>query len=118
LIDLNALKTPALVRYIFSVLSTDPSPYIRHRVWQALGKGLGMIAIGDNQPVGHGLNPGPGEMTIVDESADDSNDRKDVLARETIDGALANLKKVLTDNEVFKVSLWKAATYVVPNGIS
>lgn len=110
LVDLNALKQPVLVQYIFNVLGTDPSPYIRHRIWQALEKGLGMLAIGDSQPAGGRQNPGPGEMTIVDESGDDSNDRKDVLARETIVGSIENLKKVLADNNCFKEALWKAVT--------
>jgi len=110
LVELGAMHQPGFVKYMARVISSDPSPYLRHRLWKVLGKGLGMIALGSTKPVNNNVNPGFGEMTFVDDSVDMSHERRSELARETIAGAITNLKKELTDNEAFKQALWAAAT--------
>ncbi|PWW73325.1 hypothetical protein C7212DRAFT_359477 [Tuber magnatum] len=112
LVELGAMHQPGFVKYMAKVMGSDPSPYLRHRLWKVLGKGLGMIAVGSTKPVNNNnnVNPGFGEMTLVDDSVDMSHERRNELSKETIAGAIKNLKEELTDNEAFKQALWGAAT--------
>lgn len=117
MVDLGALRNPTLVEYICKVMGTDPSPYMRRRVYGALTKGLGMIAVGGNKLKAND-NPDMdlGEMMIIEDGGDASNSRKDELARETLAGALGYLKNELSDDNVLKESLWKAITFVHSSG--
>lgn len=111
MIDLGALRTPVLIEYICKVIGTDPSAYIRKRVYSALVKGLGMVATGDDKSkVKDEPDMELGEMMIIEDGGDSSSSRKDELARETISGAIASLKKEIGEDKVLKESLWKACT--------
>lgn len=113
MIDLGALRTPVLIEYICKVIGTDPSAYIRKRVYSALVKGLGMVATGDDKSkVKDEPDMELGEMMIIEDGGDSSSSRKDELARETISGAIASLKKEIGEDKVLKESLWKACTLV------
>lgn len=114
LVDLGALRNPALVKYICTVMAYDPSPYVRRRVQRAFGRGLGMLATGENEP-SERTGPDPNSLMIEDEAAVDTvqAERKDELAKETIEGAIKALKASLADNQVMKDALWHAVRFVV-----
>lgn len=117
MVDLGALRNPALVEYMCKVMGTDPSAYIRKRVYGAFVKGLGMIAVGDDKSKERGgSDMNFGEMMIIEDGGESSNSRKDELARETIVGAVGSLKKEISDNPVLKESIWKALTFGDPPG--
>lgn len=116
MVDLGALQNPALVEYMCKVIGTDPSAYIRKRVYDAFVKGLGMIAVGNDRSKDRGGSDANfGEM-IIEDGGESSNSRKDELARETIAGAVEFLKKEISDDVALKESIWKALTFVVPSG--
>jgi len=111
LIDLGALKNAALASYICYVMGNDPSPFVRRRVQAAFGRGLGMVAVGQQKPQTQANGAMLGEMIMEDFGVDASGARKDDIAqKETIAGAVAALKKELDDDQVIKTSLWKAVT--------
>jgi len=114
LIDLDALRNRALAPFICYVIGNDPSPFVRRRVQKAFGRGLGMIAVGGQKPRDAPNGVAFGEMIIEDAGADNSGARKDELAKETIAGALAALKKELSEDAVMKKALWKATMFVGP----
>lgn len=113
MVDLGALRNPTLMEYMCKVIGTDPSAYIRKRVYDAFSKGLGMIAVGDDKSKERN-NPDAnfGEMMIIEDGGDSSNTRKDELARETIAGAVDFLKKQVGDDLTLKEGIWKAVTFV------
>ena len=111
LIDLGALKNAALASYICYIMGNDPSPFVRRQVQAAFGRGLGMVAVGQQRPQADGGILG--EMILEDFGVDASGARKDDIAqKETIAGAVAALKKELNDDQVIKASLWKAVAFV------
>lgn len=113
LVDLGGLRNRALAPYICYVMANDPSPFVRRRVRVALGRGLGIIAVGEQKPSGDSqMGVDFGEMIIEDAGADNSVARKDQLAKETIDGALAALKAEVSEDAVLKEALWKSTMYV------
>lgn len=117
MVDLSALRNPALMEYICKVIGTDPSAYIRKRVCDAFSRGLGMIAVGDDKSKEkNGPDENFGEMMIIEDGGDSSNSRKDELARETITGAITSLKKEISSDSVLKEGIWKAVTFVTPSG--
>lgn len=117
MVDLGALRNPALVEYMCKVIGTDPSAYIRKRVYGAFVKGLGMIAVGDDKSKARDSSDmNFGEMMIIEDGGESSNSRKDELARETIAGAVESLKKEIGDDPDLKESIWKALTFVNPSG--
>jgi transcription initiation factor TFIID subunit 2 len=114
LIDLGALRNQALAPYICYVMANDPSPFVRRRVQAAFGRGLGLVVCEQNKPAA--LNgPDLGEMIIEDPGMDNASAaRKEELAKETITGAMAALKKELGEDPLLKEAIWKAVTYVSP----
>jgi len=113
LVELGALRHPALAPYICYVMGRDPSPFVRKRVQLAFGRGLGMIAVGERGglSVPSGLQMS-GEMIIEDSGVDTSAARKDELSKKTIEGAVAALKTELSNDEVMKRAIWRAVMFV------
>lgn len=107
MVDLGALRIPNLAPYICYMMGNDPSPFVRRNIQVAFGRGLGMIAVGDqrrNQPNGYD------NMIIEDSSTDyqGASSRKADLAKETVVGAVAALKRELQNDAVIKKGLWRA----------
>ncbi|KAL7273994.1 Transcription initiation factor TFIID subunit 2 [Rhizina undulata] len=110
LIDLGALQQAPLARYICGVMGDDPSPYIRQQVQKAFGKGFGLIAVGGTKAANGADGPDSNDMLIVEDGSENTNNRQDALAKETVDGSIAELKKQLSEDAVLKESIWHTVT--------
>jgi transcription initiation factor TFIID subunit 2 len=107
LLNLGALRHPPLVKFIFFTLRNDPSPFIRHRLVRAIGRGFGSIALtGNVQVKNHAAGD---EMVIEEDAAQSVAVRKDLLERASISGAIQALRKELSADETLKEEIWDCA---------
>lgn len=111
LIAPTVFDNPSILRYVLYCMVADASPWLRQRLQQAFGKVLAKRAIGDKntsmaQPVAAGL--------VIEDTAagtDASARQHDLARRQTIEGAMAALKKELGGHEALKAALWDAVSY-------
>ncbi|KAK5632649.1 hypothetical protein RRF57_008363 [Xylaria bambusicola] len=108
LVELGLLNKPEFLRYFFSLISTDPSPFVRDQLFKVLCRGLASIATGETpnankqtpQPVKEGLD------LVVEQ---ENEDRQKAKARKTnLQAALAALKEQTEDNEELQEAIWSA----------
>ncbi|KAI0517139.1 hypothetical protein F5B22DRAFT_605030 [Xylaria bambusicola] len=108
LVELGLLNNSEFLRYFFSLISTDPSPFVRDQLFQVLCRGLASIATGETpdankqtpQPVKEGLD------LVVEQ---ENEDRQKAKARKTnLQAALAALKEQTDDNEDLQEAIWSA----------
>ncbi|KAI0804403.1 hypothetical protein GGR55DRAFT_658413 [Xylaria sp. FL0064] len=108
LVELGFLEKPEFLRFFFSLVSTDPSPFVRDQLFKILCRGLASIAIGETsgsskqtpQPVKEGLD------LVVEQ---DNEERQKAKARkEDLHVALAALREQTEDNEELHEVIWQA----------
>ncbi|KAJ9637088.1 Transcription initiation factor TFIID subunit 2 [Knufia peltigerae] len=107
LITPKALDEPSVLRYVLYCMVADSSPWLRQSLQRAFGRVLAKRAIGDKsatvQPAGDGL-------VIEDTAAADAR-QADLARRQTMEGAMAALKRELGGHEALKSALWNAVCY-------
>lgn len=108
LVDPTVFSNAALTRYIFNVVKSDPSRYIRHNLLHIISRAIGAVAIGAK--ITETARPDPSdEFTFEIFDPDDNiTARQDTIARETIEGAIAHLKSELLENKHVQQALWSA----------
>ncbi|KAJ8120709.1 hypothetical protein ONZ43_g2652 [Nemania bipapillata] len=111
LVELGLLDKPEFLRFFFSLISTDPSPFVRDQLFKVLCRGLASIAIGERpdaskqtpQPVKEGLD------LVVEQENLIMEERKKAKARkEDLHVALAALKEHTEDDEELQEFIWRA----------
>ena len=107
LLRLGGLRHTPLVKLVFSSLRSDPSPYMRRRLVQAIGWGLGSMALTGR--VDGKIQDRADEMVIEEDAAQSVAVRKDLLDRASISGAISALRKELSDDETLKTEIWECA---------
>ncbi|KAH9893046.1 hypothetical protein F4778DRAFT_749413 [Xylariomycetidae sp. FL2044] len=112
LVELGLLSQPAFLQFFLRVASTDPSPYIRDRLFKVLCRGIGSIAIGEHidPAVEQGRQePNPDDGLIVEQANPSMVARQKAKARkEDLATALAALKEETKDNEDLQQAIWDA----------
>ncbi|KAI1827481.1 hypothetical protein F4861DRAFT_492841 [Xylaria intraflava] len=109
LIELDFLSNPEFLRFLFSLISTDPSPFVRDQLFKLLCRGLASIAIGERPDSGKETPQFAKEGLNLVVEQDISDDRQRAKARkEDLHAALAALKEQTRDNEELQVAVWKA----------
>lgn len=112
LLHLGALRHAPLIKLVFSTLRNDPSPFMRRRLVEAIGMGLGSMALtGRVDTKGQGQGD---EMVVEEDAAESVAFRKDLLDRASISGAIQALRKELSDDEILKSEIWECAKYYLP----
>ncbi|KAI2775868.1 hypothetical protein F4815DRAFT_486545 [Daldinia loculata] len=110
LIELGMLESPKFLQFYLNLTSTDPSPFVRDRLFKALCRGFASIAIGENErPEERAPNQLAGDDLIVERDDETMEARKKAKARkEDLSVALAALKRETTDNENLQKAIWNA----------
>ncbi|KAI0008731.1 hypothetical protein F4779DRAFT_585984 [Xylariaceae sp. FL0662B] len=111
LIELGLLANPAFLRFFLSLISTDPSPFVRDQLFKALCRGLASIAFGENdqsekQVAAQQL--AEGGLIVEQDTAIVAAKQKAKARREDLAVALAALKEVTTDDENLQEAIWNA----------
>lgn len=109
LVELGVLSSPSFLRFFLCLISTDPSPFVRDRLFKVFCRGLAAIAFGENavedktpeQPTEDGL--------IVEQENTDLETIKKMKARkEDFTTALAALREEVRDDEQLPEAIWDA----------
>lgn len=111
LVELGLLDKPEFLRFFFSLISTDPSPFVRDQLFKTLCRGLASIAIGERpdaskqelQPVKEGL-----DLVIEQENPIMEERQKAKARKEDLHAALAALKEQTGDDEDLQEAIWRA----------
>jgi transcription initiation factor TFIID subunit 2 len=106
LVDLGFFKYDKFLKYFLNVMSTDPSPFVRERLYQVFGLALAAVAFGEHKEA----EPAPAvdDGLIIEQDADMEVKKAKLARTMTIEGALAALKDELYDNWALKEAIWAA----------
>ena len=103
-IALGGGKSRKVLRFLISILSTDPSLFVRSHTFQLFHKAVSELAIG---PLGFDTQPSQDGLIIEQDASTEA--RQALLARrKTIPGAMLALKTEIGDDPSLKAALWKA----------
>jgi transcription initiation factor TFIID subunit 2 len=106
LVELGALQTPEIMAYFIVSFYSEPSPYLRNKLWSIISQAFGRMALAvpENKTT---IEPVGGGLVIDDATAVDS--RQAAVARtQTLAGAIANLQAQLKDLPALQVALLDA----------
>ncbi|EXJ90329.1 hypothetical protein A1O1_03428 [Capronia coronata CBS 617.96] len=110
LITPTVFDNPSILRYVLYCMVADASPWLRQSLQRAFGKVLAKRAIGDKHSA-TAAGPTTDGLVIEDTAAGADARQHDLARRQTIEGAMAALKKELGDHEALKSALWDASCY-------
>ncbi|KAL2371522.1 transcription initiation factor TFIID subunit 2 [Blastomyces gilchristii SLH14081] len=105
LIDFDIFQKPELLTWFVYVMSTDLSPWIRHNLHVAFGRGLAPIAFGERNVE---QQPEPNNSLIIEQESTTEVRQANLARRQTVPGALEALKHELEGNAALKEALWAA----------
>ncbi|KAI0149843.1 hypothetical protein F4776DRAFT_182413 [Hypoxylon sp. NC0597] len=110
LVELGMLNNPTFLRFFLTLISTDPSPFVRDKLFKALCQGLGSIAIGESEEPEKLVPNEPAEDDLIVEQDDSTiKAKKKSIARKTdFSVALAALKAETAQKEDLQDAIWKA----------
>jgi transcription initiation factor TFIID subunit 2 len=108
LVDLGFFASNAILKYLLYVMGTDPSPFVRERLFQIFGLGLAAVAFGEHKEA----EPAAAveDALIIEQEADMEKKKAKISRTMTIEGALVALKVESQDNMTLKEWLWTAIT--------
>ncbi|KAI0389556.1 hypothetical protein F5Y17DRAFT_448512 [Xylariaceae sp. FL0594] len=107
LVELGLLESPEFLKYLFTFVSTDPSPFVRDRLFKILCRGLASMAIGEETNVNkQDVQPLKKGLLVVEQASEDREKAK--ARKENLHLALAALKKQTADNVVLQEAIWQA----------
>ncbi|KAK4237499.1 hypothetical protein C8A03DRAFT_34522 [Achaetomium macrosporum] len=111
LVELGLLSKVPIMKLLLASVSTDPSPFVRDRLFKIFCKGIAAIALGENkaaqaEPEAVADDSG----LIVDLGEAEIRRRKlDATRNQSIQQALTALKEELKGNIELQDAMWKAA---------
>ncbi|KFA72323.1 hypothetical protein S40288_02410 [Stachybotrys chartarum IBT 40288] len=99
LIALDAMMDPSIFTFLLYVLTTDPSPFVRSKLIQALAGGLAAIAFGEHTKVTvKEAPPDEADPLLIQDSTKEIEARKEAFARkENLDVALKALRREMEE---------------------
>ncbi|KAK0729133.1 hypothetical protein B0T21DRAFT_413233 [Apiosordaria backusii] len=111
LVELGMLSKSAIMKLLLSNVSTDPSPFVRDRLFKILCKGMAAIALGENkaQQVEQPMAIVEDDGFVIEQGEAEIQQRKlDATRNQSIQNTLAALKEELKGNEDLQLVFWKA----------
>ena len=110
LVELGLLRKASIMKLLLASVSTDPSPFVRDRLFKIFCKGVAAIALGENKPA----RPEPEAAAddsglIVEQGEAELQQRKlDATRNQSIQQTLAALKEEVKGNMELQIAMWKA----------
>ncbi|KAI0837210.1 hypothetical protein F5Y06DRAFT_272276 [Hypoxylon sp. FL0890] len=110
LVELGMLTNAKFLRFFLTLISTDPSPFVRDQLFKALCRGLGSIAIGENEEPEKQAPDQPAEDGLIVERDNETIEaKKESKARKNdLSAALAALKSEAAEKEDLQQAIWNA----------
>ncbi|KAK4464169.1 hypothetical protein QBC42DRAFT_221275 [Cladorrhinum samala] len=113
LVELGMLAKAPIMKLLLSSVSTDPSPFVRDRLFKILCRGMAAVALGENKA--HQTEPDPDQMMVddgglvIEQGEAEIQQRKlDATRNQSIQQTLAALKEELKGNSEIQFFIWKA----------
>jgi transcription initiation factor TFIID subunit 2 len=110
LVELGLLAKVPIMKLLLACVSSDPSPFIRDRLFKTFSKGMAAIALGENKAA----QPEPelpfdDSGLIIEQGEAEIQQRKlDATRNQSIQQTLAALKEELKGNTELQVAMWRA----------
>lgn len=98
LVELGYMSHGVLLRFFLSVITTDPSPFVRDRLFKVFCRGLASMAIGENEEPEKDA-PAANDLDLIVDETGVENKQKEKKRRENLPDALAALKERTKDND-------------------
>ncbi|KAK3984817.1 hypothetical protein QBC44DRAFT_251951 [Cladorrhinum sp. PSN332] len=112
LVELGQLAKAPIMKLLLSNVSTDPSPFVRDRLFKILCKGMAAVALGENKahqaPDADALMIDDGGLVIEQGEAEIQQRKLDATRNQSIQQTLAALKEELKGNTELQIVLWDA----------
>ncbi|KAI0021096.1 hypothetical protein F4780DRAFT_770361 [Xylariomycetidae sp. FL0641] len=111
LVELDMLSNPSFLRFFFCLMSTDPSPFMRDRLFKVFCRGIASIAIGEHADAKKQQPEAPkdGLDLVVEQDNSTMEARQKAKARkEDLTVALAALKEETTQDVRLHDAIWAA----------
>ncbi|KAI1413278.1 hypothetical protein F5Y13DRAFT_189643 [Hypoxylon sp. FL1857] len=110
LVELGRLANPKFLRFFLTLIGTDPSPFVRDALFKVLCRGLGSIAIGENEESEKQASNEPAEDGLIVERDDAIIEAKKKSKARKVDFsvALAALKAETAEKEDLQEAIWHA----------
>ncbi|KAI1209173.1 uncharacterized protein F4807DRAFT_427433 [Annulohypoxylon truncatum] len=110
LVEIGMLANKSFLRMFLLLASTDPSPFVRERIFKALCRGLASMAIGEGEQVEEKAPTQPAEDGLIVEQDDAVMEANKIAKarKEDLSAALTALKAKTTDDEDLQEAIWKA----------
>ncbi len=110
LVELGLLTKVPIMKLLLACVSTDPSPFVRDRLFKIFCKGMAAVALGETktaQPVLEAAVDDSG--LIIEQGEAEIMQRKlDATRNQSIQLALAALKEELKGNVDLQAAMWRA----------
>ncbi|KTW26896.1 uncharacterized protein T551_03358 [Pneumocystis jirovecii RU7] len=104
LLKLGGLRQSPFTYYVFSTISSDRSPAIRRYLSFSISEALALMALNDQQSQ---IPIITAEQMIIEDDVDKAiEEKKRVLVRANISGAITALKQEIMEEETLKEQLW------------
>lgn len=103
LLKLGGLRQGPFTRYVFSTIFNDKSPIIRRYLSFSVSEALALMALSDQQEQA----PITTEQMIIEDDNDKAiEQKKKILVRANISGAITALRQEIMEEEILKEELW------------
>ncbi|KAK4205281.1 putative transcription initiation factor TFIID subunit 2 [Triangularia verruculosa] len=111
LVELGMLSKPAIMKLLLSNVSTDPSPFVRDRLFKILCRGMAAIALGESkaQQVDKPVAIVEDDGFVIEQGEAEIQQRKLEASRsQSIQNAITALKEEVKGNRDLQLVFWKA----------
>lgn len=111
LVELGLLAKVSIMKLLLANVSSDPSPFIRDRLFKIFCKGMAAIALGENkaaQPEKKAATVDDSGLIIEQGEAELQQRKLDATRNQSIQQALAALKEELKGNTEMQTAIWRA----------
>lgn len=103
LLKLGGLRESPFIHYVFSTIFNDKSITIRRYLSFSISEALALMALNDQQ----NQTPTTAEQMIIEDDIDKAiEQKKKILVRANISGAITALKQEIMEEETLKEKLW------------
>ncbi|KAL2133795.1 hypothetical protein VTI74DRAFT_1652 [Chaetomium olivicolor] len=110
LVELGFLAKVPIMKLLLASVSSDPSPFVRDRLFKIFCKGMAAVALGESKAAQTEPEPIVDDSGLVVElgEAEIQQRKLDATRNQSIPQALAALKEELKGNTELQVAMWRA----------
>jgi transcription initiation factor TFIID subunit 2 len=115
LVELGMLAKVSIMKFLLACVSTDPSPFVRDRLFKIFCKGMAAVALGESKAAQLEPEETVDSVGLVVEQGEAEIQQRQLAAtrNQSIQSALAALKEELKGNTELQAAMWGAVESTV-----